>query len=461
MNLAEFKKTVHHEVVTVPTDELVREIEHRKRVGNRFPLDVFSPNLKPYIQSLNHEFDIPASYIGLTLLTAYSTAIGSAYAVTTNKQKLDYMVLFGALNGMTSSGKSMVIDIVLEPLMRKQQEFDAFWEEHYAGLSDNDRKNEKMETVLFRDVVMATLMRSILPDNPKGMIKLLDEIMEWINGMNPNSKKEGTDEQVWLSVWNSAPYSGIRSGKNKFSIPRPFINLLGGIQPKIVWKMFQNDRDTTGFIFRVLFANLDTEQRIAQPNEFYKIPTAYKDVHENALMSLYNKLTVDRALDPPKYCMLQPDAIQLLSKWKRDRVNMINAMEDDDFKEIHAGILGKMTEYAKRFSGILYLMDKSTNWENPKYENEEYIDASVMERALSICNYFYQSALDVHASVESAVRAPADHIVAANLFKNGFSYSKIGKALYKTENAATKKQAERLVQVGLKKYPRLYGSKEK
>lgn len=461
MNLLEFKKSVHHEVVTVPTEELLREIEHRKKVGNRFPLDVFSPNLKPYIQSLNHEFDIPASYIGLTLLTAYSTAIGSAYAVTTNKQKLDYMVLFGALNGMTSSGKSMVIDIVLEPLIKKQHEFDAHWQEHYADLSDNDRRLEKMDTVVFRDVVMATLMRSILPDNPKGMIKLLDEIMEWINGMNPNSKKEGTDEQVWLSVWNSAPYSGIRSGKNKFSIPRPFINLLGGIQPKIVWKMFQNDRDTTGFIFRVLFANLDAEQRIAQPNEFYRMPDNVKNVHEDALLSLYEKLTVERALDPPKYCILEPGAIKLLSKWKSDRVKMINAMDDDDYKEIHAGILGKMTEYAKRFSGILRLMDKATNMEHLYYENEEFISESVMERALSICNYFYQSALDVHASVETAVRAPADHIVAANLFKNGFSFSKIGKALYKTEDAATKKKAERLVNEGIKKYPRLYGSKEK
>jgi hypothetical protein len=345
---------------TLSIEQLKKEIHERERVPNPFPLDVFHDAVKPFINCLNYQYDLPKSYIGLSMLAEYSTSIGTAYCVSTNGRDNIFLPVWSCLIGISSSGKTLAIDKIFEPLNEIQNGYDAEWNIKTAGLKADKISRCKLETVIYREAHIPTLVRWILPDNPKGVMKWNDELIEWINGLNQLSKKEGTDEQFWISSWNCKPYSGIRSGKQKFVNTRPFVNIIGGMQPTILWKLFGKDRDTTGFVFRLLFAKPEHD-RIAEPDGSFELPTEQYNIHRNSLSRLFHDLKVEFDDYEPKKCILTREAYRRYNIWVKKKIRIVNSLDDISDKEVQSGILGKIKEYILRFSAILTLR-QSTGW---------------------------------------------------------------------------------------------------
>jgi len=454
---------------TVSKGELLSELSKRESVKNPFPLHVFHPDLHPYINALNKHCDIPAPFIGLSLISCYSTAIGTAYTVSTNAQNEIFLPVWACNLGLSSSGKSYILDEIYAPLNAIQQEYDRDWRIATKGVSDQQQNNMNMPTIIFRDSHIPTLVRYVLPDNPKGVAKFSDELLEWINGMNQLSKKEGTDEQFWLSAWNCRSYSGIRSGKNKFSIPRPFVNVVGGIQYKLVERLFAKDRDTTGFIFRMLFARPDSD-KIAEIDPHYVLPPELRGIHTRSINKLYNELKVEMWDDEPTEpmrCILTREAVALYDIWVKQNIKRINELPDRDDRDIQGGILGKIKEYALRFTAILHLADKAIGGQNVfdetrlTFSASEYIDSSVVKRALALADYFFASAWDIFQFVQTSVTAPAEVLMVAVMMKNGQSMASIGKAFYNDESPKAKQKMWRQVQKWIIKYPRVFNATAK
>lgn len=444
---------------TVTDEALEYELKMRKSVG-MFPLHVFHPDIKPLIDVLVDAYDLPRSYVGTTLLTAYSTAIGTAAAVYENERMPNYLPIWSCLMGVSSAGKSLVNSFIMGPLFETQAQYDREWADNQQNLPPGERVQEKMLTVIIRDVHVPTLMRYVLPDNPKGLLKDADEILEWVNGMNQLSKKgEGTDEQFYLSSWNCRKYSAIRSGKDKYSIARPFLNVTGGVQPSVAGKLFANNRDTTGFIFRLLFAPPE-RHKIALPDMSRTIRQEYMDVHNRALMNMFKGLPVETDYQAPWRILMTPEAMRMKKEWIRVKVSTINAMPDLYDVEIHSGIYGKITEYINRFAGILAVSDKAYDQKHEGLMETSHpltIDASIMQRAIDLAEYFYKSAAETHRIVSIDMTVPPKVITLALMFKQGKSLSQMSEFYYgtKTHNQKMKREVEKMV----KKYPRVFGGK--
>lgn len=454
---------------TVSKGELLSELSKRGTEKNPFPLEVFHKDLHPYINALNKYCDIPACFIGLSLLSVYSSAIGTAFTVSTNADNGIYLPVWACNLGISSSGKSFILDEVYDPLNEIQKEYDREWRVATRGVSESQQNNMPMPTVVFRDSHIPTLVRSILPDNPKGVVKWSDELLEWINGMNQLSKKEGTDEQFWISAWNCRSYSGIRSGKNKFSVPRPFVNVVGGVQYGIVARLFGKDRDTTGFIFRMLFARPD-EDKIAEIDPHYVMPVEFKAVHKRSVQKLYNELKVemiDEEPEDPMQCILTRDAVVVYDIWVKQKISMINSIADRDDRDIQGGILGKIKEYVLRFSALLHLSDKAIGGQyvfdetRLTFSAQEYVSSDVVKRALKLGDYFFNSAWDVFQFVQTAVTAPAEVLMVAVMMKNGQSIASIGKTFYNDETPKTKQKMWRQIQKWIIKYPKVFNATAK
>jgi len=323
-------------LATFTNDQLKNEV-FRRQSKNTFPLHVFNPKIKPFLDSLCKGYDLPASYIGTTLLSAYSTAIGTAFKIDSGNEDFIYLPVWACLCGISSSGGTTAINKIYQPLFNIQSQFDYEWQEKTKGLSREKVTFERMETVIYRDSHIATFVRTILPDNPKGTCKHSDELLEWINGMNQLTKKEGTDEQFWISAWNCTPYSGIRSGKDKFIVERPYVNVIGKAQYPILTKLFSKDRDTTGFIFRMLFA-LPEEDRISQRESDFNMPKEWTELHDRSITRLFKDLPVFDSRDG-RYCTIDPAAKKLLDQWRRVKTQLINQVDDSSEKNIKAGKL--------------------------------------------------------------------------------------------------------------------------
>lgn len=447
-------------LATLTDDELLNEVVRREQ-HNPFPLHVFNEKIKPYLSAINKYYDLPGSYLGLSLLSAYSTAIGTGYHVLTGPDDYIFLPVWSCLVGISSSGGSTATNKIYGPLNKMQDEYDRQWDDKTKGMSKEQREQETIETVLARDIHLATLVRSVLPDNPKGMCKVHDELLEWINGMNQLSNKEGTDEQFWVSSWNCFPYSGIRSGKQKFVIPRPFVNVFGKMQYAILPKLFAKDRDTTGFIFRMLFA-LPEVNKVSDKLTGFSIPVEWTELHRDSLMRLHKDIQVVNPLTDSKSCIVSPAAEKPFKVWRDAKLRTINQIPDLHEMSIQAGIYGKIKEYIYRFSAILHLADRTFdpkyNDLYPPFKREEIISEETMLKALELGEYFFNSASEVYALVKKELVAPPEVLTTAYMLKRGKSASSIAEVLYGSREPKFKVKVQRQIKAWTQQYARVFGS---
>lgn len=455
------------------SEELQEATRQRQLRVNRFPLEVFHDKIQPYITWMISPkgFDCPPSFVGLSLLSAYSTAIGTGYVVTTNGRDGIFVPVWACLLGISSSGKSLAVSKILQPIINIQKQFDSDWLYETKGLPDSAIAQKRIPTVIYRDVHVATLTRSILPDNPKGTLKMADELLEWINGMNSlNKGKDGIDEQFWLSTWNCAPYTGIRSGKQKFICQRPFVGIIGGAQPKVVHRFFDKDRDTSGFIFRLLFARPETD-RIAEPNPEFQMDDATEFHHVQSIQAMYNRISVDSDEDEPRFAVVTKEASKLYNAWVKERIILINSLEDIDEKDTQSSILGKIKEYVLRFAGILAISDKAIDADvkdgklHPFFSSEETITSDHMKRAIALGTYFFIEAIEIYSKVRKEVIAPREHILVQRLHSIGKTYMQIAEIAfpddykkYKSKSDTVKKFVARFIKKSITNYPKVWGS---
>lgn len=453
-------------LATASDDELHNEQDLRSQSKNVFPLDVFHPAIKPLLNDLVDKYKLPRAYVGATLLSTYSTAIGASYVASWNGSDLTPLTTWIGLVGMSSSGKTLAINKIMDPLVEIQNGYNDDYINKTSGASDDSIRNMHIQHIIIRDIMIPTLVRFTLPDNPKGMVKRVDELVEWINGLNPMSKKEGTDEQFWLSTWNGGDYEMIRTGKLSYMVKRPFVNILGGIQWDVMHKIFAKDRDSSGFAFRILFASA----RLEEDNflEFMRdasVSSENKRVHQRSIDRLYKDNEVYREdLESPRKCVFTPEAADRWIEWRNQIAREINLTRDRDEKGKKAGVFGKISEYATRFAAILHLADKSLNdmyvkdFDSPySFKLEERISVDVVNRAIKLAEYFYTSALEVYdEAVNNIVVKDPKVIRYAGMLMSGKSYRQIAMIEYDDGSDAKVKKVYREAKKMMEKYPKIF-----
>jgi hypothetical protein len=443
-------------LATASDDDMLAE-QKRRQLFKPFPLHVFHPKIKPFLDILHSKYDIPTSYIGLCMLSAYSTAIGTSYHVHHKTLGKKHFVIWGCIEGMSSSGKSMAINLIYEPHFRLQRAMRDKWKERTEGMSEENTAQEPLKMLVYRDSHIATLVRSVLPHNPKGIMKDADEILEWVNGMNQLGRKEGIDEQFWLSGWNCRDYNAIRSGNKVYDIPSPFINVLGGVQPEVAHRLFANDRDITGFIFRMLFA-VPEQKKIADPEMEYEIPEQITELHYKHINSLYNGLPVQNVEDDSRRCILTPQAVREFTIWKKIKISKVNNQEEH-LKGVHGGIYGKIAEYCLRFAGLIHVADLA--YDHKDFGQEEIVNEHTMRRAIALADYFYDSAVELHKKVSRNMVASDEVLRFVSYSRAGWKPQRIGDTEWPHMKPDSRRvKASRSLKKYILKYPKLFGAKE-
>lgn len=446
-------------LATETVESMEQELETR-RLKKPFPLHIFNPKIKPYIEALHREYNIPRSYIGLSMLAAYSSAVGTAYHVKIHALDPIYFPVWACLEGISSAGKSLIMGQVFKPLFKFQKEMEADWFEAIKGKNEGQIAEMISKHIIYGEAHIPTLINSIMKHNPKGILQDADEILSWINGMNQLSKggKEGTDEQFWMKSWNCRTHRKTLSGNKIFVIDRPFLNVFGGAQPSIMWKLFKNDRDTTGFIYRLLFA-VPEVHKIAEPNLMYMMPPEFEEIHHKCLSSLYKGLPVDDETDS-RTILIDSRALAHFTAWRGRKIKEVNAIQDINRLQTESGILGKMTEYTMRFCGLLHLADLA--YDHKDFGYSEVIGMDTMKRALEAVEYFYESAKNVTERASTSMIATPEIIRIATFVRQGYTYQQIGDREWPTlKEDARRVKASRMVKKFINEYPKIFGAEGK
>ena len=386
-------------------------MQEKKQGGNPFPTDALPKRLGDIAKVFNTCYGLPIDYYGLGMLTAASIAIGNAYVVRYKYNQCYPPMLYSAIVGNSSIGKTPAIMHCLAPIFdledQYRHEYDGqiqAWKQDCFELQVSGMKREDPPKPLQRELIIndatSEAITIALSHNPRGLLLFQDELNAWIKSQNQYRK--GSDGEFWLSVWSNQSRKVSRVGKDPLYAKNPFVSVIGGVQPSILNDFAGEGRAENGYLARILFAWPD---EMKKPHESDNSPdqevfAAYREIIKR-LHKLPHNFT-EEGFGEAIQIGLTSRALVAYKRWHRDNTDQINAEESDVIKSI----LGKMEQYLLRLALIISLLDLAI--EKETWTEEELTQHQIGEdeviRAMLLIGYFKKTAMRVIGSVESPVK---------------------------------------------------------
>lgn len=384
-----------------------------------FPVSAFPKRMQDIIYATNKDLAFPIDFIGCSLLFAASTAVGNSCRVKVKLGWEEGVVMYMALVGKPGTSKSHPMDFAIKPLKTKDAlSYQQYIQEKqaYDKIMSMPRKEREEKGItdpevphfsrrLVSDFTQEALIE-ILTHNTKGISVYADELAGWFK--NFNRYHQGSDLEFWLSSWSQKPVIHDRKCTEAVFIDKPFVGVMGGIQPSLLKSLFKGNKSECGFLDRILFA---------------KPPNLEKSIWSDTEVSsdIFNSWTniLDRLIDLPKY------TIQLMSMLKgsseESRVSSLDTegepfvfifsqkawdkllewqrhnkkLCDEALEENLVGIYSKLEIYIIRLS----LLMQTLSWACGEGDFST-VELKAIERAIQLIEYFRAMAEEVYAAIQ-------------------------------------------------------------
>lgn len=224
-----------------------------------FPIDALPGPLARMVEEGSRTICCPPDYIGAAGLAILGAAIGGNVELLVTETWRERAALWVAIVGEPGARKTPAMKPLMAPVRAEQKELFARAKLARAQEADdarNDKRKPKRipsEQVWVDDTTIEAL-HMVLGDNPQGVLMCSDELSGWVRGMGAYKGGLGRDRQHWLSIWAGASFPVNRKGDEGIPIyiQRPFVGLVGGIQPDVVGDIHGGRDD--GLLERLLFA---------------------------------------------------------------------------------------------------------------------------------------------------------------------------------------------------------------
>jgi hypothetical protein len=192
---------------------------------------------------------------------------------------------------------------------------------------------------------------------------------------------KGNDRQFWLSAWSGKSHIVDRKNQDAMaiSIPRPFINVMGGIPPEMLNELADQKGRNDGFFHRILFVYPRVLVGVGWSD--ITVSKASSQTWETTLARL-RSLAMQELADG----VLGYKAVSLSPMAKDAWVTWYNAhaaeMSDPNLPSHLLGPLGKLKSYAARLALVLHYL-----WVVQGDQPEGDLEAVSIERATRLVDY--------------------------------------------------------------------------
>ena len=248
----------------IDTDHLVNQIHAKVEevAETGFPMDVFPERIQKIIYDLVTYENFNLEYTASIILSAYATAIGNTYHVKIKGNWVSSCALFMILVGRPGLGKTPPLGFLYQPIRENDRQLLAKAHKEYElyeqqSVKKDGEVKEPMEKPRLVQTVISDFtseaMLNIHYDNPRGIVLLVDEVVALFNSVKRYSAKSNLIEDL-LSAYSGQPIKTVRKTEAfPMSIPRPCINLIGGVQTNILDEIFRKEYVANGLTDRFLF----------------------------------------------------------------------------------------------------------------------------------------------------------------------------------------------------------------
>lgn len=353
---------------------LKKKIEENKPVIEKplpienveFPLEVFPKEVQYYILECHKKLDSNIDYMGCALLWLISISVGNAFEVEVKRGWNENGVIWVAVVGRAGIGKTPSINNVIFPLNKLNfKEIKRYYEQlesyqFYMELSKKEKEDQSEPTkprktqFIANDITLEALIDLHQEsDNAVGVFK--DELAGWFKDMN--KYRQGSDLEFWLSCWSGKSVSLNRMTRKGSFIEKPFISVLGGIQPSIFNQFATDENKENGFLDRMLLSFPDAKVEEYNENELH-----YSDIqwYSDAITNFFQVIK-SQAVKRDNSGKIATNVLKFNSEakqeWKRIFNKISQQQNNDEENEYLKSMYPKQKSYIPRFALLLHVFN--------------------------------------------------------------------------------------------------------
>lgn len=360
-----------------------------------FPIEVLPGDLREYaIQTAKSIKNSPIDFCATQMLAIASVAIGKSRSLSPKDGHEVFANMWLLVIAENGSAKTPVFNAVRSPLDDFEDLFEDQYKLDYAQYQQIMAETEDVSTPVpsMRRLIVGDStwegLAPILEKNPRGVGIFRDEIATWIKSMNQFKGSGGADRESWLECWSLSNITIDRKSQNGIPIRvgKPYVSLVGGIQPDKVHLFTHGDND--GFKERFLFCYPSMEPSLKYSKDV--VDREIKEKWINVITRILNPNSVSVASLVKEEC----ETIKLTLDDNADKLHtefhdsLDNEWRDPNFDKSLFGVYTKLSEYARKLAIILH--ELYMNSDDPSFRpNEEYVvNGLTMKNAIKLANYF-------------------------------------------------------------------------
>ncbi len=381
------------QVDNAPEGEVALPSEDAEDVAT-FPLVVLPAALRDLVEVGAKAIHCPPDFLAVPLLVALGVAIGTTRAIEIKPGWHEYARLWAAIVAKPGDKKSPALDLVTQSLHERQRSLASEYSEAKQAY-DRDRDKDAHEQPPTMQQIMTTdatieALADLLQANPRGVLLHRDELTGWALAMGQYKASKSADRANWLSLWNGAPIIvNRRSRGTALFVDKPFVGVVGAIQPDVLNDLADERGREDGFIHRILFSYPQPMPRKwTDASVAPEVLTAARDVFDR-LWNLQSAVSSE-SVSGPVVLPFTHDAKQLWREWITDHYD---AQEAPEFPDSLRGPWAKLEGYTARFALIIQMARVACGEADASHHE---IDATSMTAAAELADYFKSHARRVY-----------------------------------------------------------------
>jgi len=330
-----------------------------------FPIDIFPADIQKYLIECNSKLDSSVEYMGCSLLWLISVCVGNSIDVEVKKGWIENLTVWISIVGKAGLGKTPSISNIVFPLTKinakeiKKYIKESEKYEYYINLSkkEKDEHSEVFKPIKTQFIANDITLEALVDlhqesDNSVGVFK--DELAGWLKDMN--KYREGSDLEFWLSTWSGKSVNLNRLTRRGSFVEKPFIPVLGGIQPSIFNTFYTDENKDNGFMDRMLLCYPDLKIDYYNENEISDdILSWYKEIIISFYDTIKSIIKRDEENDIiPLTAKFTPEA---KIEWKRMFNEMTDVQNNEEENEYLKSMFPKQKSYIPRFACLIHIFN--------------------------------------------------------------------------------------------------------
>ncbi len=366
-----------------------------------FPIHIFPQQLQQIIKCYCSTLNLNTDYAAVTVLYAFSVALGGHYSLTVKRGWVELPTLFVALVGKPVINKSGPISIFTQPLEKLEKDlFKRYLAEYSTFKKGRSVKKETSDLgtitdepvrrqLVIKDATQEAMLKALY-DNPHGFAGIYDELAAFLKSFN-KYKSGGGDEEVMLSLFSGKSISVNRKSSEPIFIEKPFISIIGSIQPQVLINLLGNNKIDNGLTHRFLFAFPDNVIREDLSDD--DVPEYIEELYQTFINRILISDFFQADVYPAHKINLSKEGYEAYKIFRR----RINETINNEKSDAISGIYAKLDTYSLRLALILHVMRIGCN--EPDIDPYQ-VSTDTFCKAAELIEYFENSALKVFKLME-------------------------------------------------------------